>query len=57
MEKEIEELRRYILSYNGDILEAMGTIGGLKRVRNVLGWGGNFAVLDPRLYVAPKAGA
>lgn len=51
MNKEsIEKLREYIETvYDGNISEALESIGGLKLVREILGLK-DYAVLDPKLY-------
>jgi hypothetical protein len=50
MKEQIEELRRYIREeYTGDINGALESVGGLKRVRAVLGLP-EYGTLDPALY-------
>lgn len=50
MKKEIQELKNYISKeYDGDIPNALESIGGLKLVRKILGLK-DFAILDSKLY-------
>lgn len=47
---EIVELREYIRDrYDGDIVLALESIGGMKLVRKLLGLS-DYAVFDPKLY-------
>jgi hypothetical protein len=49
----IQELDNYIRNeYAGSICEALESVGGIKRVRAILGWS-DHATLDSRLYSAP----
>jgi predicted polyphosphate/ATP-dependent NAD kinase len=50
----VVELARYVVEeYEGDITKALESIGGLKKVRAILGYDTNLAVMDPRLYYVP----
>jgi hypothetical protein len=46
----VKELQRYIqVEYQGNIDTALASIGGLRRIRSILGLS-DYAVLDSRLY-------
>lgn len=50
----ITELQRYVVEdYRGNLELALESIGGIRRVRAVLGWETNLAAIDPRMYFAP----
>lgn len=53
-QQAVQELERYIRDeYAGRICDALESIGGVRHVRQALGWD-DHAALDSRLYQAPE---